>query len=108
MYADDTVLYTTIEMEDEEPLIETLRLQVKELFGAFTALQLKVNPDKTEIMILSTKKKRPNITTLKLDNFVLNISSNLVSLGVNLDQHLSFEKNVNKITSSCYNELRKL
>ena len=108
MYADDTVLYTTIEMEDEEPLIETLRLQVKELFGAFTALQLKVNPDKTEIMLLSTKKKRPNITTLKLDNFVLNISSNLVSLGVNLDQHLSFEKNVNKITSSCYNELRKL
>ena len=58
MYADDTVLYTKIEIQDEEPLIETLRLQVKELFGAFTALQLKVNPDKTEIILLSTKKKR--------------------------------------------------
>ena len=108
MYADDTVLYTKIEIQDEEPLIESLSLQVKELFGAFTALQLNVNPDKTEIILLSTKKERPNITTLKLDDIVLNISRHLVSHGISFDQHLSFEKNVNKITSSCYNELRKL
>ena len=60
MYADDTVLYTKIKIEDEEPLIETLTLHVKELFGAFTALQLKVNLDKIEILLLSTKKKRHN------------------------------------------------
>ena len=108
MYADGTVLYTEIKIQDEEPLIETLRLQVKELFGAFTAVQLKVNLNKTKIIILSTKKKRPNITALKLDDIVLNISRNLVSLGISFDRHLSFEKNVNKITSSCYNELRKL
>ena len=82
--------------------------EVKELFGTFTTLQLKVNVDKTEKILLSTKKKRPNIETLKPDDIVLNTSKNLVSLGVNIDHHLNFEKHVNKITSSCYNELRKL
>ena len=61
-----------------------------------------------QIILLSTKKKRPNITTLELDDIVLNISRNLVSLGITFDQRLSFEKNVNKIMSSCYSELRKL
>ena len=84
MYADHTVLFTKIKIEDDEPLIETLRLQVKEFFEVFTTFQLKVNPDKTEKLLLSTKKKRPNIKTLKL--------------------HLSFKKHVNKIMSSCYNE----
>ena len=63
---------------------------------------------RTKQIIFSTKKKRPNITTLELDDIVLNISRNLVSLGITFDQRLSFEKNVNKIMSSCYNELRKL
>ena len=58
MYGDGTVLYTKIEIEDKEPPIETMRLQVKKLLGAFTALQLKVNPDKTEIILLSTKEKQ--------------------------------------------------
>ena len=42
MYADDTVLYTKIKIKVDEPLIETLRLQVTEFFGVFTTFQLKV------------------------------------------------------------------
>ena len=108
IYAVDTALYTEIELEDKQPLIGMLRLKVKEWFGALQFCSSNLNRNETKIILLSTKKKHPNIRTLKLDNIVLNISKNLVKLGTNVDEHLSLEKRVNNIKSSCYNELRKL
>ena len=108
MYADDTVLYANMRTNQEETSMEDLKWKVRKVFEACTALKLKLNPDKTEVLLLSTKKKRPNIGSFELNDSEVKLNKSLITLGVTVDECLNFEMQINRVTSSCYNELRKL
>ena len=67
MYADDS-FYAKMRINQEETVMEDLKWKVRKVFEACTALKLKLNPDKTEVLVLSTKKKRSKIGSLQLND----------------------------------------
>ena len=88
--------------------MEYLKSRVRKVFEACTALKLKLNPDKTAVVLLSTKKKRSNIGSFELNDSEVKLNKRLITLGVTVDECLNFDMQIYKVTSSCYNELRKL
>ena len=57
MYADDTVLYANMRINHEETAIKYVKWKISRVFETCTALKIKLNPDKTEVLLLFTKKK---------------------------------------------------
>ena len=70
---------------------------------------LKLNPKKTEIMIIRSKKSNISVldSTVLLDSEI-KTSDKLKILGVVFDCHLTMEAHVNNITANCYSELKRL
>ena len=73
------------------------------LLQAFSQMKLRVNPDKTEIMLISSLKQKLNLAKLELAG-----KPSIKSLSITIDQHLSLTRHIISLTASCYNELRKL
>ena len=65
---------------------------------------LKINPDKTEIIVFlpNSLKEEPTINGAFLDGDCIRFSHTVKNLGFKLDRHLSMESQVNSIVSHCY------
>ena len=75
-----------------------------------SANRLKLNPDKTEVMWFSSliglkKYERPSIT---FQGFTITPKSNVRLLGVELDESLTMEKQVQGLCRSCFFQLRQI
>ena len=103
-----TVLYANMRTNQEETSMEDLKSKVRKVFEACTALKLKLNPDKTAVLLLSTQKKRSNIGSFKLNDSEVKLNKSLITLGVTVDECLNFDMQIYKVTSSCYNEQKKV
>ena len=88
--------------------IKDLDTELSLLFQAFSQMKLRVNPDKTEVMLISSRKQKLNLAKLDLAGENLTLKPSFKSLGITIDQHLSLTRHINSVTASCYNELRKL
>ena len=75
-----------------------------------TANKLKMNGDKTEIMICGSIPKLNNvqIESINIDNDPIDISDHVRNLGVFLDKNLNMNVHVSNVRKSCYFELRKI
>ena len=72
---------------------------------------LKINPDKTEIMLFCPPscKNVPKISGVFVDGCCIRFQNNPVKLlGVNLDTHLTFDCHVNQLVSECYYHLKNV
>ena len=75
------------------------------------ANKLKLNPDKTEFIIIGTNKNRDKFS----QHFPLNLLNNLTTpadhvrnLGVTFDKNFSFSKHITNIAQSCCYHMRDL
>ena len=75
---------------------------------AFSQLKIKINPGKTEILFMKSKRLNYMFNNITIMNEAISLVNFLNSLEVTLDSSFSLDKHVNLISSSCFNLLRKL
>ena len=108
-YADDTQLY--ISFKDCDVDVARLRVEncVADICHWIDVNELKLNHDKTEIMLIYSKyHTRPLFSYFSIGNERLTTTANARSLGVVLDDNTLFDVHVSDICRSSFNQLRNL
>ncbi|GFS00879.1 Non-LTR (Long terminal repeat) retrotransposon and domain-containing protein, partial [Elysia marginata] len=76
------------------------------------ANRLKLNHDKTEVIVIGTPAKVSAIKTrtVELCGELINIrpTSSVINLGAHLDSNLSMDQNILQLRKTCYLELRRI
>ena len=113
-FADDGNMYLTFILNsDEEVLnaINQLELALNDVQLWMSANMLKMNDDKTEVILFASKTQMSRLSTpfvLKVGSYNIETKADVENLGVKMDTTMSMEKQINNITSTCYYHLRKI
>ena len=113
IYADDTQLYVAFDIRDAGDMVHVIGLIencVSEIKRWMTSNLLKLNSDKTEVLIIAPSNAKP------IDiNRVLNIGGATVkptnkvrNIGVIFDSTLSMHDHVSTVCKTCYYHLRRI
>ena len=89
-YADDTTIYTV--SEKKESVIRALETSLLLLFGWFNNNFMKVNSDKSHLIISCAEA-----TTAMIDGLPIDSSKTEVLLGITIDRELKFDDHVNRL-----------
>ena len=75
-----------------------------------TENKLKMNADKTEIMICGSVQKlnNVNLNSIVIDDDAISISESVRNLGFYFDKNFNLNVHISNIRRSCYNEIRKI
>ena len=75
-----------------------------------SANKLKLNEDKTELMLVGTGSKLKHITVKAVDlgNQIIPTSNHLKNLGILMDSGLTMEKHISHLCKTCYLKLRRI
>lgn len=109
-YADDTQLYTSFHPNSISNVCDNLVSTASDVNDWMTANKLKMNNDKSEIMLCgtATKLKNINIETVKIGEDLVDFSNEVKDLGILIDQNISFSNHVSYLRKCCYAELRRI
>ncbi|XP_076845901.1 uncharacterized protein LOC143491083 isoform X4 [Brachyhypopomus gauderio] len=109
MKADSLPLICTMNISPDKPLVDSIFGKVSRRISAcladiaswMTTHHLKLNPSKTELLYIPGTPNTHNDLTVSFENILLTPSETARSLGVTLDNELSFSTHVSKLTRSC-------
>ena len=110
-FADDTQLYIGLNPRTPEDSLGALNQCSTDVLNWFTNNGLSLNPTKTEVLFLGT---RPSVSSVKSDSRIhiagcsIEPTNSLKSLGVILDNSLSFDKHTDMVCKVCYFHIRAL
>ena len=110
-YADDTQLFITVPPNSIPAAICQLQDCLSDLHIWFCLNGMSLNPDKSESIWFSTPQRSrtmPPATSVDVAGTLVPISDTITTLGVTLDNHLSFKTHVNAISRSCNYHIRAL
>ena len=110
MYADDTQLFTSSSVTMLDENIQKIELCVMEIKDWMCGNKLKLNEDKTEIMVLGTSQKLKCLETSSINfgDVKIDFKDNVKNLGVYFDSQLTMSHQINSLLKICYFELRKV
>ena len=103
LFVDDTIMYLTVSKESDSQALQT-DLSNLEQWG--NEWLVSFNPDKCEVIILVTKKRKPIIFGHKLHGKILKSVATAKYLGVTISQDLSWATHINQITAKTNNTLK--
>ena len=104
-YADDTQLYLSVAPDDPNALdpllacLSSIKCWMNENF-------LKLNEDKTEVLIIGSSQQRESITS-RLGNMTVG-NTTVKNLGVIIDSELNFNTHINHVTKIAFFHLRNI
>ena len=104
-YADDTQLYYSFPPNSKEA-VSVLNQCPSAGMDWMRANKLKLNPDKTEVLLVSQKADQGIGIQLVLDGVTLPLKTQVCSLGVLLDSALSLDAQVSGVARSPFAELK--
>ena len=87
MYADDTMICLSIDEADLMNVENRLNIILSKLIDVYSSLKLKINPDKTEVLIITPKRLNVTIEKLFLAGEEIIPVNFLNSLGVLIDNN---------------------
>ena len=105
-YADDTQLYLSVAPDDPcalDPLltcVSSIKCWMSENF-------LKLNEDKTEVLIIGSTAQRESIIS-RLGNLARESNTSVKNLGVTIDAELNFNTHINNVTKIAFFHLRNI
>ena len=101
-YADDTQLYLSMKPEETEPLAKLQRC-LNDIKSWMSSNFLRLNSDKTEVIVFGPKHLRNGLT-----GFTLASSTAVKNLGVIFDQDMSFKQHINQVCKTAFFHLRNI
>ena len=109
-YADDTQLQDSASPENIQTLLTRTSECYSDVKNWMTNNKLKINDDKTEAILISTRQKLSQLPPLSLQlcNTTIPISGSAKNLGVHLDSTLSMQNFVSQTAKSCYYHLHRI
>jgi fibrillarin-like rRNA methylase len=110
-YADDTQLYTAVKSGSDASSIRNLELCSCAVRDWFAQNGMLLNPDKSEVLLIARKSNAQSFaggSGVSVAGSDITFSVNLKSLGVTLDQNLSFNNHVQNIVKASNFHIRAL
>ena len=111
LYSDDTQIYTTFNTLDSDMAIRKLQNCLNQVQSWMNTNKLKLNPDKTEFIVIGHQKQREKFNHLfpvKLLNLSTEPSHSVRNLGVIYDSNMSFGKHITHVCKSSFYHIRNL
>ncbi|KAK3570111.1 hypothetical protein QTP86_011319 [Hemibagrus guttatus] len=99
-YADDTQLIFSFPPSDTTASAR-ISACLADISSWMTAHQLKLNPSKTELLIIPGDPSPAQDLAISLSNSMISPSASAHNLGVTMDNQLSFSSHVTNVTRSC-------
>ena len=110
-FADDLQLQMSFPPDGISELLHSMQSCVGDVNGWATVNMLKVNDNKTEFMLVTSKRTMHlhNLpTSFTIGNAHIPFKQSVKNLGFTLDCHLTMNAHVSNIARTCYFELRRL
>ena len=108
MYADDTQLYLSIEPTNIHNLVHSLENCIKDVKNWMCENKLKLNDEKTEVILCNPKKYKLDVSEIKVGNDAVKFTDSAKNLGVFFDHDLSLDAHFVHISKAVYLEIRRL
>jgi hypothetical protein len=110
IYADDTQVYIGFKPADVTCVLQKLELCIDEIRLWMTGFKLKINDDKTEFMIISSKHIQKSLEnhTLHVGSTEVSISKTVRNLGVMMDSVMNMDSQITSVCRSAYFQLRNI
>ncbi|KAK3506375.1 hypothetical protein QTP70_002306 [Hemibagrus guttatus] len=99
-YADDTQLIFSFPPSDTTASVRVSAC-LADISSWMTAHQLKLNPSKTELLIIPGDPSPAQDLVISLSNSMISPTASAHNLGVTMDNQLSFSSHVTNVTHSC-------
>ena len=110
-YADDTQIFHSLNYETSSTSINTLTSCIKSIESWFLQNYLQLNASKTETILLGTSQQLSTlnaITSININNNPIPIQTTVKTLGVYIDNKLTFSSHITSIIQSCNYHLRAI
>ena len=109
LYADDTQIYISFSLKDSNNALQKLKSTLSCVQDWMFNNKLKLNPDKTEFLIIGNKSQRAKFDSIFPIDLMGNSttpSSSVRNLGVIFDKDLNFNDHVSAVCKSCNYHMR--
>ena len=111
LYADDTQVYISLSQSNAQESVSTLSDCLTDILLFVESSKLKLNPDKTYLIIIGTKQQRNRVINhfpVKLLGSDIFPSDTIRNLDVVFDSNFNFRQHISQVCKSCFYHIRDL
>ena len=110
IYSDDTQVYCSFDLDNADNARQQLENCISDIRVWMISHKLKLNDDKTEVIVLSAPRHKQYTTceNISIGNTPTLPAASVRNLGVILDQHITMETHIKMVCKNVYYHLRNI